>query len=72
MTPKVKITDIEKYKCDMCKKDIMRKNKYEFKSAMASFMLVVCELCALKEYYGTKYKQSKRYKRAKNENKLFK
>jgi hypothetical protein len=72
MTPKVRITDIEKYQCDMCKKDIMRKNKYEFKSAISSFMLIVCELCALKEYYGTKYKQSKKYKKAKDKNKLFK
>jgi|TARA_R100000049_G_C1875747_1_gene33860 uncharacterized protein with PIN domain len=72
MALEIKLFDNKKSKCDMCKKDIIRKNKYEIKTAISSFMLIVCEICALKEYYGTKYKQSKRYKKAKDAKKFFK
>tara|TARA_R110002020_G_scaffold63678_1_gene169686 strand:+ start:245 stop:403 length:159 start_codon:yes stop_codon:yes gene_type:complete len=44
---------------------------YHYTSPIGKEELIVCKKCAIREHYGTKATQSKRYQKDKAENKIF-
>ena len=56
--------------CRMCGK-FGYIDMYNYVSPLRNDKFIVCKKCAIREYYGTKAKQSKRYKKDKNDNNLF-
>tara|TARA_R100000781_G_scaffold108829_1_gene73542 strand:+ start:591 stop:827 length:237 start_codon:yes stop_codon:yes gene_type:complete len=46
-------------------------NMYHYIAPIDKEKLIVCKKCAIREYYGTKTIQSKRYQKDKAENRLF-
>lgn len=49
--------------CRMCGKDVLYKKQYYYTSPLSGTKLTVCRDCGVREYYGTKGKSTKKYKR---------
>jgi len=47
------------------------KDFYQYESGISDARLIVCKKCAIREYYGTKGTQTKKYKKEKTTNKIF-
>ena len=71
MIPKIKkIMRAEKNECVMCG-SIGYADMYIYTAPVSKEELVVCKKCAIREHYGTKTTQTKRYQKDKAERKLF-
>ena len=66
---KLKLTATEY--CQMCKKLSSAKFIYRYHSQLSDTKLNICYKCAIREYYGTKYTLSKKWKKDKEDGKLF-
>lgn len=73
MLPDITISTNTQYnmKCDMCSRNIEKKKHYTYKSPLSDTTLEICTDCALREHYGTKRKNTKRYKKDLANDKLF-
>jgi len=49
--------------CRICGKDILYKKQYYYTSPLSGTKLTVCRDCGVREYYGTKGKYTKKYKK---------
>ena len=49
--------------CRICGKDILYKKQYYYTSPLSGTKLTVCRDCGVREYYGTKGKSTKKYKK---------
>jgi len=58
-------------KCRMCGKEILYKKQYYYTSPISGTKLTVCRDCGVREYYGTKGKYIKKYKRDVTNKKVF-
>jgi ribosome-binding protein aMBF1 (putative translation factor) len=71
MIPKIeRILKPERDNCKMCGA-FGYSDFYEYQAPISKEKLKVCKKCAIREHYGTKATQSKRYQKDKEENKLF-
>lgn len=57
--------------CRMCGKHILYKKQYSYVSPYTEVKLTVCRDCGVREYYGTKGKSTKTYKRHMRDKLLF-
>ena len=57
--------------CRMCGKDVLYKKQYYYTSPLSGTKLTVCKNCGIREYYGTKGKYTKKYKRHMSNHKIF-
>ena len=51
--------------------DVGNTNMYDYISPFKDTQLIICKKCAIREYYGTRATQSKRYRKDKETNNLF-
>jgi len=71
MIPKInQIIKPEYRECRMCGK-FGHTAMYNYVSPMETDKCIICKKCAIREYYGTKATQSKRYNKDKNNDNLF-
>ncbi len=72
MIPRInRILKPEYRECRMCGK-LGYTDMYNYVSPLKTDKFIICKKCAIREYYGTKATQSKRYKKDKESNNLFK
>ena len=57
--------------CRMCSRNIHYKKQYYYTSPLSGTKLTVCKDCGVREYYGTKGKSTKKYKRHILKKKIF-
>ena len=57
--------------CRICGKDILYKKQYYYTSPLFGTKLTVCRDCGVREYYGTKGKSTKKYKKDIVDKKVF-
>ena len=57
--------------CRMCGKHILNKKQYSYVSPYTEVKLTVCRDCGVREYYGTRGKSTKTYKRHMRDKLLF-
>ena len=58
-------------KCRMCDKDILYKKQYYYTSPISGTKLTICKQCGIREYYGSRGKLTKVYKRHVKKKKMF-
>ena len=51
------------FQCDMCKTNKMKAPYYQRTSIITKLKSKICQSCALREGFGSKYKQNPKYKR---------
>ena len=49
--------------CEMCGQYKMKAPFYKWKSILTDLKKIICHRCAMREYFGTNYKQNKRYQK---------
>jgi len=57
--------------CRMCGKEVLHKKQYYYTSPLSGTKLTVCRDCGVREYYGTKGKSTKKYKRHISNDRIF-
>ena len=57
--------------CRMCGKDVLYKKQYYYISPLSGTKLTGCKNSGIREYYGTKGKYTKKYKRHMSNHKIF-
>ena len=71
MIPKIeKILRPERNECKMCG-SLGYTDMYHYTSPIGKEELIVCKKCAIREHYGIKTTQTKRYQKDKAESKIF-
>ena len=72
MLPNITISNNFTEECGMCSTDILKKKRYTYISPLSMSKLEICNDCALREYYGTKKRNAKRYEKDLDNDELFK
>ena len=49
--------------CEMCSNYKMSAPFYKYEALLTKISMIICHRCAMREYFGTNYKQNKRYQR---------
>ena len=57
--------------CRMCGRDILYKKQYYYTSPLSNTKLTICKPCAIREYYGTRGKATRNYKRHSKRKRMF-
>ena len=47
--------------CEMCGTYKMKATFYEYKAILTGICMIICHKCAMREYFGTNFKQNNRY-----------
>ena len=61
MTERMQFVSMDTFKCECCKQSSIYKEKYKWTLWFGNDSLMICKKCAIREAFGTKYKQNKRY-----------
>ena len=47
--------------CEMCGDYKMKATFYKYVALLTKISMIICHRCAIREYFGTNFKQNKRY-----------
>jgi len=57
--------------CRICGRKILYKKQYYYTSPLSGTKLTICKECGVREYYGTRGKSSRKYKRHMSDKRIF-